>query len=79
MHRLASFRDLHQHDHTLGLYCMACERWSTANLEALIQAGDGERSVVGARFRCKDCGAFAEKQVRPPVPQFGGAVLYPAF
>ena len=76
MHRLESFQDLLKHNHSLGLYCMACNRWGSADLDELVRNGRGQRPVTKARFRCKDCGAIVEKQVRPPVPQLGGSVAY---
>ena len=36
----------------------------------------GDRAVTQARFRCRDCGEVVEKQVRPPVPELGGAAGY---
>jgi hypothetical protein len=73
---LRTIRDFHQQNHALGLYCPACERWTEANLPFMIQSGRGDLSVSDARFRCRDCGGVAEKQVRPPVPRVGGAVAY---
>lgn len=73
---MATFEELLEQRHTLGLYCPACDRWDDADLGKLIQAGHGMRTVVRTRFRCCDCGDVAEKQVRPPVPQVGGAVAY---
>ena len=76
MHRLESFRDLYDQNHTLGLYCMRCNRWGSADLLRLIRDGLGDRAVTKARFRCKDCGSVVDKQVRPPVPEIGGAVAW---
>ena len=76
MHRFESFKDLLEHEHSLGFYCMACNRWGNADLEELIRSGRGHRAVSEARFRCKDCGAIVDKQVRPPVPELGGSVAY---
>lgn len=71
---LITIRNFHDQDHALGLYCPACERWTEANLPFLIQTGRGDLSVSQARFRCRDCGRVAEKQVRAPLPRVGGAV-----
>jgi hypothetical protein len=73
---LRTIRDFHEQSHALGLYCPACECWSVANLPFLIQCGSGELSVTVARFRWRDCGGTAEKQVRLPAPKVGGAVSY---
>lgn len=73
---LATFVELRLQHHTLGLYCVACNRWSDADLPRLIALGYGDREVVSTRFRCRDCGGFAEKQVRPPEPRAESAVPY---
>ena len=79
MYQLATLDDLYQQRHTLGLYCVACDRWAEADLPRLVAAGHGGSVITRTHFRCSDCGAAAEKQVRPPVPQVGGAVAYVDF
>ena len=76
MPRLVTFADLRCQKHSLGLYCADCNRWGEANLQRLIESGQGERHVTAARFRCRDCGGVVEKQLRPPVPKLGGSVAY---
>ena len=76
MHRLRSLQDLFEQNHSLGLYCVSCNRWGQADLGELIRLGKGARVVTETRFRCKDCGAIVDKQVRPPVPVLGGSVAY---
>ena len=73
---MGTFEELKEHDHTLALYCLSCNRWGEANLDGLIQTGKGNKSVTETRFRCKDCGEIVAKQIRPPVPEVGGAVAY---
>lgn len=73
---LITLRDLHDQGHSLGLYCVRCDRWSSADLAVLIARGLGERKVTATKFRCSDCGTTAEKQVRPPVPAVGAASAY---
>jgi len=73
---LATFEDLHNQQHDLGLYCMHCDRWGSADLEALIRSGRGARQISTTRFRCRDCGKTVEKQVQPPVPALGDTVQY---
>jgi len=73
---MGTIESLREHSHTLALYCLSCNRWGEANLDWLIQTGKGNKPVTEARFRCNDCGEIVEKQVRPPVPQIGGAVTY---
>ena len=55
---------------------MVCDRWGIADLGELIRTGKGHRPVTQARFRCTDCGAIVDKQLRPPVPELGGSVAY---
>jgi len=76
MIRIATFSDLLEHCHGLGLYCGECERWGSADLHRLVRSGRGARQVRDARFRCRDCGSLVEKQVQPPVPALGSAVQY---
>lgn len=76
MIRLHTINDLYQRQHTLGLYCLHCDRWGEANLDRLVRSGHGERIVTEIRFRCRDCGNPVEKQVRPPVPRVSNAVAY---
>ena len=76
MPRLVTFIDLREQQHTLGLYCVACDRWGEADIENLISSGRGDRMLTEAKFRCRDCGEIVEKQLRPPVPEIGGAVAY---
>lgn len=76
MPRLATFLDLRGQNHTLGLYCVECDRWGEADLDLLIDTGRGDDSLVMTKFRCKDCGQLVEKQLRPPVPTISGAEAY---
>ena len=73
---MGTIEKLKQQNHTLALYCLPCNRWGEADLDQLVQSGKGDKPVIEARFRCRDCGAIVEKQVRPPVPQIGGSVAY---
>jgi hypothetical protein len=73
---ISTFDDLNRHDYGLALYCLSCDRWGKADLNRLIEAGRGGKRVTEARFRCQDCGALVEKQLRPPVPMLGGATGY---
>ncbi len=73
---MGTFEELHSQNHSLGLYCISCDRWGVANLDLLIKIGKGSRPVTETRFRCRDCREIVEKQVRPPVPQLGGSMAY---
>ncbi len=76
MARIHTISDVHVHQYTIALYCLSCYRWGKANLDWLIQIGKGDKPVTEAIFRCRNCGEIVEKQVRPPVPSLGRAVLY---
>jgi hypothetical protein len=76
MPSLATFIDLHNHTHSLGLYCIACNRWGEADLNWLIETGQGHRQLTETKFRCRKCGGLVEKQLRPPVPEIGSAKAY---
>jgi len=76
MPSLATFVDLRKNDYALALYCIECNRWDIADLDRLVAIGRGQSEIVSSRFRCKDCGCVAEKQVRPPVPTISRAVAY---
>ncbi len=72
---MGTIGELHSHNHTLALYCISCDRWGEANLDWMIQNGQGDKLVTEARFRCRDGGEIVEKQVRPPVPSLGQAIV----
>jgi len=76
MPRLVTFIDLQKQQHTLGLYCVECDRWGEADIQTLISSGRGDRPLTEANFRCRDCGSVVAKQLRPPVPEIGSAVAY---
>ncbi len=56
MSSMGTIEELQSQNHTLGLYCLSCDRWGKADLDWLIQIGHGDKSVTEARFRCRDCG-----------------------
>ena len=58
---MATIDDLREEQHTLALYCLSCNRWGEANLEWLIQIGQGDKPVTEARFRCRDFGEIVEE------------------
>lgn len=74
--RIATIDDLVAYHYTLALHCLACDRWSEANLEGLQAAGGGRWSFVQMKFKCSDCGGKAAKQLRTPVPYRDGDSLY---
>ncbi len=38
---MGTFEELRSQNHSLGLYCISCDRWGEANLDQLIQIGKG--------------------------------------
>lgn len=73
---ISTFDDLNRHGYGLALYCLSCDRWGEANLKQLVADGRGGNPMTEAKFKCRDCGATVEKQLRPPVPMLGGATGY---
>ena len=76
MIRMETFSELEEQNHALALYCADCKRWGVADLPGLIENGYGARRVKATRFRCSDCGAVVEKQLRPPMPEADTAAAY---
>jgi len=66
---LGMIAGLHEHDHELHAFCVRCDRWSAIDLEAMVQAGQGERRLP-ITVRCRDCGDVGQLQVRPPMPRW---------
>jgi len=64
--QLHTVADLIAREHTLGLYCHYCDRWSEAPLKRLARDGWGRTPIVKLRFRCAICGGPAQRQLRPP-------------
>jgi len=64
--QLHTVGDLLARDHTLGLYCYHCDRWSEAPLDRLASEGWGRTPIVKLRFRCAVCDGPAQRQLRPP-------------
>lgn len=59
---IGTFQDLHDQNHTLGLYCISCDRWHVADLAGLIQAGrvsglcgDGLAAILPAYYQGEVC------------------------
>jgi hypothetical protein len=63
---LRTVADLIARQHTLGLYCHHCDRWSEAPLGQLANDGWGRTPIVKLRFRCAICDGPAQRQLRPP-------------
>jgi hypothetical protein len=63
---LHTVADLIAREHTLGLYCHYCDRWTEAPLERLAREGWARTPIVKLRFRCAVCGGPAQRQLRPP-------------
>ncbi len=72
---MGTIENLREHNHTLALYCLSCDRWGEVNLDWLIQIGQGDKPVTESRFWCRDWGEIVVKQVRPPVPSLGQAIV----
>jgi len=57
---LNTLRILHEHGYRLSVFCRSCGRHRFLDLTVLIDAGQGERAVVGLRVRCARCGRRGE-------------------
>ena len=64
--KLHTVGDLLARDHTLGLYCHHCDRWTEAPLERLASEGWARTPIMKLRFRCAVCDGPAQRQLRPP-------------
>ena len=64
---IETISDLANNNMRFYLYCSPCNRWHQLDLDKFIKAGRGDFNYVNARFRCKECGGIAEKQIRPPL------------
>ncbi len=60
---MGTIEKLREQNHTLALYCLSCNRWGEANLDRLIQIGQGNKLVTETRFRCRDCGEIDKATV----------------
>ena len=60
---LDTLRTLHEHGYRLSVFCRPCGRHVFLDLPALMAAGEGERSVVGLRLRCRLCGGHGELSI----------------
>jgi len=62
---ISTIRDLAENGMTLGLYCLPCNRWDEIIPQEWLDAGKPNVDYVAKKFKCKDCGKIASKQVRP--------------
>jgi len=56
--------DCNEHGHQLACCCVRCDRRALLNLEAMIDAGHGERRLP-ITLCCQVCGEVGRLQVRP--------------
>ena len=61
---IETMSDLAAHDMTLALYCISCDRWYEIIPQHWMDEGNADVVYVEREFKCKDCGKYAEKQVR---------------
>jgi hypothetical protein len=57
---LDTLRKVFKHGYLINAYCRSCDRHTFLDLAALIDAGFGERRVVGLVLRCSRCQSRAE-------------------
>ena len=68
---ISNIRDLADNEMTLGLYCLPCDRWEEVIPQEWLDAGKPNIDYVAKKFKCKDCGETASKQVRPYLKRMG--------
>jgi DNA-directed RNA polymerase subunit RPC12/RpoP len=69
-------RSLYPNDHRLALHCPTCNVWREFSLADFEAIGVQDSRLLPMTFRCRQCGTRGLAQVRPPVPQVGGAIGY---
>jgi len=60
---LNTLRALHEYGYRLSVFCRPCGRHGFLDLRALIDAGQGARSVVGLPVRCTRCAHRGELSI----------------
>ena len=58
--RISDLRDNHM---TLGLFCLECDRWGEVIPQEWLGDGKPDLNYVRQRFRCRECGGRADKQM----------------
>ena len=58
--RMSDLRDNHM---TLGLFCLECDRWGEVIPQEWLGDGKLDLNYVRQRFRCRECGGRADKQM----------------
>lgn len=56
--------DLADNNMYISIHCEPCERWNDIDPEAWIAEGLPDVDYVQAIFKCEDCGATGQKQIR---------------
>ena len=62
---IRTISDLAETGMTLGLYCLECDRWGEIIPQEWLDVGKPDVDYVEQRFKCKECGGRADKQVCP--------------
>ena len=65
MIQIKTLRDIHDNGLILETHCMACLRFVPVDLEKMIAEGKGDRSYIGRKPKCQECGEEGEWQMRP--------------
>ena len=56
--------ELAENNMYISIHCESCERWNDIDPEVLIDEGLPDVDYVQAVFKCEDCGARGQKQIR---------------
>ena len=62
---ISTISDLAENGMTLGLHCLPCNRWDQIIPQEWLDTGEPNVDYVAKKFKCKDRGEIASKQVRP--------------
>ena len=60
---------------SLGLFCLACDRWGEVVPQEWLDDGKPDLNYVEQRFKCSECGGRATKQVRPKPIDFSRGAM----
>jgi hypothetical protein len=69
--RIRTVRDCIQNGYRIHGECRPCGRFEWLDLDALVREGYGDRSIIGAEFRCRRCRRPAQTRLHAPAPRRG--------
>ena len=73
---IRTISDLAESGMTLGLHCLECNRWGELIPQEWLDAGKPDVNYVQQTFKCSQCGARADKQLRSSSTGFSTKSAY---